>query len=294
MRKGSTIGFSKILVMWVVASAIAMAEPLSPDEKAAIEAQQANAIVVGQKLQQRITCYADTDKALQSESESLQLRSGMLHQKQNDLNRQVETNKELLNGFQQEYNSVKKEMEIIEQNISALETSVAQKIATINQCRKDAGIFAFVCNAYHELFGVSDQIRKQRNALEAIKRHKETVNNHLGDAQKRYNQASTEYQSVLAQIESNNKTLSDINTQISDIKKTLANMRSQDQAYAKARNAFTDAIANIEGKDLDTERRYYQRKLREASQELTEKTRAINQILEQETQTLTDGRKICN
>ncbi len=295
MRRSFISQLFRVLLVWVaLSSGGTFAEPLTPDEKAAIEAQQADAQRVSETLQQRIACYAATDNSLQSESETLQKLSAQLHKEQIKLNTEVDANQELLNGFEREYEQVQRDVKLLESSVNDLETSVARKIATINQCRRDAGIFAFACDVYHELFGVSNQLRNQQNALKALNRHRATVNSHLREAQNRYDRANTQYKKIATRVNDNEKSLNDTNAQISKIKKTLKNMRVQEQVYAKARSGFNNALAQLEGKDLNTDRRYYQRKLREASQELSEKTKSISEILRQEIQLFPDGSHVCN
>ncbi|MCP8898463.1 hypothetical protein [Gilvimarinus xylanilyticus] len=275
---------------WVVLVTIALftcssfssENSLTPDEIKAIKDLQVSAKKVNQELDRRLSCYNDLDSSLQEKSETLQRDAGKLHKKEKELSDVLKKKKSETEGYEREYNNAKTKAQKTQVEINEIYRSIAMYQAALNSCRKNSWPFGFLCDFSAEILGFNDKLRKNQNSLKALRETQRHSKKQLDNAKNRQAEAKTSYLRILQRVKNNNTEIQKTENRIATLKKTLEKMRIQSQTYAKTINTFNNLLVELDKQDINTERRYYQRKIRRAADDLHQKMDTTTTLLELE------------
>ncbi len=266
------------------------AEALNEGE---FKVQLAEAESVSNRVVAKEQCYINEDKKLQKHSEQLQVTVGDLHRSEQQQSAEQERYSVEAGEFQRESRQAQKSMADLSRTIKNTENRIRIKQRELNQCKKDAWIFGFVCDVAAEITGLNQDLRNARAQRQGLEIHRRSLTSQLKDAKSREAKSAETLKGIERELAKTQESIRTIETNIQQIKTSLNQIRTSKQSYTIASDNFKRIFAEFDALDPNSDRRSVVRRLSNASDELGVQITAVTNLLNESRVKLPDGTLAC-
>ncbi|PKH01048.1 hypothetical protein CXF72_19140 [Psychromonas sp. MB-3u-54] len=286
--------FCTIVLFLVTALALpAMAQTLAPSEIDTLKAQLVKAQDVYSALGTRVQCYEKKDTSLQVRSSQLQKTAGDLHQQEQMLSSELAQAKSEAEEFNREFEAARQEMDKLQSKISNIEAQIQARQAALDDCKRKAWIFGFVCDIAGELAGLNGDLRRFSADRQAANIKAGTLDQQLRAAQIRQSQAAERFQNNQHTSDQHKQDIAAAEAEIKVIKASLSEIRTVKQDYSVKLGTFQDAFTEFEALDPSSARRSVVHRLLRESADLDALLVKARGVIERNGLQLPNGERLC-
>lgn len=269
------------------------AEPLTPEEKDTIQNQLMEAKSTLSELDHRLECYEITDQKLQTQSLSLQENSANLRRKEQQLNQEISVTQNTLSNLTDQSADLKNKLTTSRKSIEASLRRVKSIQSQIASCKKDLWILGFTCDWASEIMGLTNIIREQNHNLNVMLKKQKILEGIMSNLKLQYDEASQKSLTYQKNAQKTSAQIKKVEAGIKETKKTLAHLRIQKQEFGRSLQTLKQSLKTLDTLDPESQRRYYQNKLRRETETLSSSMLATQKTLKNNHLKLPDGNFAC-
>ncbi|WP_350326637.1 hypothetical protein [Pectobacterium aroidearum] len=280
----------------------AATQTLTPSEIEAFNAQIANAQRIDTALVAKGQCYADKDTELEANSHRLEETAGELHRQEQQLVAELTSAESEVKAFSEALDKELEQKNGLEQRMSHVKNQIRKKESELDSCKRPTGSFfddilspfTYIgCELYAEISGLNSDLRNLDNERQQLDIKVRASREYLKNASDKKSQAETRLKESLMRTEQNRTDIATVENKISVIKASLTEIRKLKQDNATLLARFTDSIAELNGLDPASDRRFIVNRLRQESESLNVLLLKSQELLDINGLQLPDGERIC-
>lgn len=271
----------------------AATQTLTPSEIEAFNAQIANAQRIDTALVAKGQCYADKDTELEANSHRLEETAGELHAQKQKLATELERAAFAAKEFSNRFEMASRERHDLENKMQEIKHQIHAREAALNNCKRQFGFLDFMCDFAGEITGLNGDLRRLDGARREIDIRASAAKERYEAARHENNQAEARLHENQTKSEQNSADIAAVENKIGMLKVSLAEIRKLKQDNATLLARFTDSIAELNGLDSASDRRFIVNRLHQESESLNVLLLKSQELLDINGLQLPDGERIC-
>ncbi|UUE59612.1 hypothetical protein [Pectobacterium aroidearum] len=271
----------------------AATQTLTPSEIEAFNAQIANAQRIDTALVAKGQCYADKDTELEANSHRLEETAGELHAQKQKLATELERAAFAAKEFSNRFEMASRERHDLENKMQEIKHQIHAREAALNNCKRQFGFLDFMCDFAGEITGLNGDLRRLDGARREIDIRASAAKERYEAARNENNQAEVRLHENQMKSEQNSADIAAVENKIGMLKVSLAEIRKLKQDNATLLARFTDSIAELNGLDPASDRRFIVNRLHQESESLNVLLLKSQELLDINGLQLPDGERIC-
>ncbi|MDY4385715.1 coiled-coil domain-containing protein [Pectobacterium aroidearum] len=271
----------------------AATQTLTPSEIEAFNAQIANAQRIDTALVAKGQCYADKDTELEANSHRLEETAGELHAQKQKLATELERAAFAAKEFSNRFEMASRERHDLENKMQEIKHQIHAREAALNNCKRQFGFLDFMCDFAGEITGLNGDLRRLDGARREIDIRASAAKERYEAARNENNQAEVRLHENQMKSEQNSADIAAVENKIGMLKVSLAEIRKLKQDNATLLARFTDSIAELNGLDPASDRRFIVNRLRQESESLNVLLLKSQELLDINGLQLPGGERIC-
>ncbi|MBA0203152.1 hypothetical protein [Pectobacterium aroidearum] len=271
----------------------AATQTLTPSEIEAFNAQIANAQRIDTALVAKGQCYADKDTELEANSHRLEETAGELHAQKQKLATELERAAFAAKEFSNRFEMASRERHDLENKMQEIKHQIHAREAALNNCKRQFGFLDFMCDFAGEITGLNGDLRRLDGARREIDIRASAAKERYEAARNENNQAEARLHENQTKSEQNSADIAAVENKIGMLKVSLAEIRKLKQDNATLLARFTDSIAELNGLDPASDRRFIVNRLHQESESLNVLLLKSQELLDINGLQLPDGERIC-
>ncbi|MEI7336008.1 hypothetical protein LHL03_11020 [Pectobacterium carotovorum] len=297
--------------LWVAFLAIFFTTPLSlsaatqaltPSEIEAFNAQVANAQRIDTALVAKGQCYADKDAELEANSHRLQETAGELHRQEQQLVAELTSAESEVKAFSEALDKELEQKNYLEQRMWYVKNEIRKKESELDSCKRPTGSFfddilspfTYIgCELYAEISGLNSDLRNLDNERQQLDMKVKSSREYLKNASDKKDRAEKRLKENREKFDNNKNGIDAVEKEIGMLKVSLAEIRKLKQDNATLLARFTDSIAELNGLDPASDRRFIVTRLHQESESLNVLLLKSQELLDINGLQLPDGERIC-
>ncbi|MEL7628259.1 hypothetical protein AAGW04_04580 [Pectobacterium aroidearum] len=271
----------------------AATQTLTPSEIEAFNAQIANAQRIDATLAIKGQCYTDKEAEFQTNSNGLQETAGELHAQKQKLATELERAAFAAKEFSNRFEMASRERHDLENKMQEIEHQIHAREAALNNCKRQFGFLDFMCDFAREITRLNGDLRRLDGARREIDIRASAAKERYEAARNENNQAEARLHENQTKSEQNSADIAAVENKIGMLKVSLAEIRKLKQDNATLLARFTDSIAELNGLDPASDRRFIVNRLHQESESLNVLLLKSQELLDINGLQLPDGERIC-
>ncbi|MEQ9902803.1 hypothetical protein [Pectobacterium aroidearum] len=271
----------------------AATQTLTPSEIEAFNAQIANAQRIDATLAIKGQCYTDKEAEFQTNSNGLQETAGELHAQKQKLATELERAAFAAKEFSNRFEMASRERHDLENKMQEIKHQIHAREAALNNCKRQFGFLDFMCDFAGEITGLNGDLRRLDGARREIDIRASAAKERYEAARNENNQAEVRLHENQMKSEQNSADIAAVENKIGMLKVSLAEIRKLKQDNATLLARFTDSIAELNGLDPASDRRFIVNRLRQESESLNVLLLKSQELLDINGLQLPGGERIC-
>ncbi|MEQ9943673.1 hypothetical protein ABRP58_16715 [Pectobacterium aroidearum] len=271
----------------------AATQTLTPSEIEAFNAQIANAQRIDTALVAKGQCYADKDTELEANSHRLEETAGELHAQKQKLATELERAAFAAKEFSNRFEMASRERHDLENKMQEIKHQIHAREAALNNCKRQFGFLDFMCDFAGEITGLNGDLRRLDGARRELDIRASAAKERYEAARNENNQAEVRLHENQMKSEQNSADIAAVENKIGMLKVSLAEIRKLKQDNATLLARFTDSIAELNGLDPASDRRFIVNRLRQESESLNVLLLKSQELLDINGLQLPGGERIC-
>ncbi|MFJ5338592.1 hypothetical protein ACIPSD_05685 [Pectobacterium sp. CHL-2024] len=280
----------------------AATQTLTPSEIEAFNAQIANAQRIDATLSIKGQCYSDKDADLEANSHRLEETAGELHRQEQQLVAELTRAESEVKAFSEALDKELEQKNYLEQRMWHVKNEIRKKESELDSCKRPTGSFfddilspfTYIgCELYAEISGLNSDLRNLDNERQQLDIKVRSSREYLKNAFDKKIQAETRLKESLTKSEQNSADIAAVENKIGMLKVSLAEIRKLKQDNATLLARFTDSIAELNGLDPASDRRFIVNRLHQESESLNILLLKSQELLDINGLQLPDGERIC-
>ena len=271
----------------------AATQTLTPSEIEAFNAQITNAQRIDATLAIKGQCYTDKEAEFQTNSYGLQETAGELHAQKQKLATELERAAFAAKEFSNRFEMASRERHDLENKMQEIKHQIHAREAALNNCKRQFGFLDFMCDFAGEITGLNGDLRRLDGARREIDIRASAAKERYEAARNENNQAEARLHENQTKSEQNSADIAAVENKIGMLKVSLAEIRKLKQDNATLLARFTDSIAELNGLDPASDRRFIVNRLHQESESLNVLLLKSQELLDINGLQLPDGERIC-
>ncbi|WP_350316678.1 hypothetical protein OHK33_04065 [Pectobacterium aroidearum] len=271
----------------------AATQTLTPSEIEAFNAQITNAQRIDATLAIKGQCYTDKEAEFQTNSNGLQETAGELHAQKQKLATELERAAFAAKEFSNSFEMASRERHDLENKMQEIKHQIHAREAALNNCKRQFGFLDFMCDFAGEITGLNGDLRRLDGARKEIDIRASAAKERYEAARNENNQAEARLHENQTKSEQNSADIAAVENKIGMLKVSLAEIRKLKQDNATLLARFTDSIAELNGLDPASDRRFIVNRLHQESESLNVLLLKSQELLDINGLQLPDGERIC-
>lgn len=271
----------------------AATQTLTPSEIEAFNAQITNAQRIDATLAIKGQCYTDKEAEFQNNSNGLQETAGELHAQKQKLATELERAAFAAKEFSNRFEMASRERHDLENKMQEIKHQIHAREAALNNCKRQFGFLDFMCDFAGEITGLNGDLRRLDGARREIDIRASAAKERYEAARNENNQAEVRLHENQMKSEQNSADIAAVENKIGMLKVSLAEIRKLKQDNATLLARFTDSIAELNGLDPASDRRFIVNRLHQESESLNVLLLKSQELLDINGLQLPDGERIC-
>ncbi|MEQ9865460.1 hypothetical protein [Pectobacterium aroidearum] len=271
----------------------AATQTLTPSEIEAFNAQITNAQRIDATLAIKGQCYTDKEAEFQTNSNGLQETAGELHAQKQKLATELERAAFAAKEFSNRFEMASRERHDLENKMQEIKHQINAREAALNNCKRQFGFLDFMCDFAGEITGLNGDLRRLDGARREIDIRASAAKERYEAARNENNQAEARLHENQTKSEQNSADIAAVENKIGMLKVSLAEIRKLKQDNATLLARFTDSIAELNGLDPASDRRFIVNRLHQESESLNVLLLKSQELLDINGLQLPDGERIC-
>ncbi|MDY4384715.1 hypothetical protein [Pectobacterium brasiliense] len=271
----------------------AATQTLTPSEIEAFNAQITNAQRIDATLSIKGQCYSDKEAEFQANSNGLQETAGELHAQKQKLATELEHAAFAAKEFSNRFEVASRERHDLENQMQDIKHQIYAREAALDDCKRQFGFLGFMCDFAGEITGLNGDLRRLDGARKEIDIRASAAKERYEAARNENNQAEARLHENQTKSEQNSADIAAVENKIGMLKVSLAEIRKLKQDNATLLARFTDSIAELNGLDPASDRRFIVNRLRQESESLNVLLLKSQELLDINGLQLPDGERIC-
>ena len=271
----------------------AATQTLTPSEIEAFNAQITNAQRIDTTLSIKGQCYTDKDAEFQANSNGLQETAGELHAQKQKLATELERAAFAAKEFSNRFEMASRERHDLENQMQEIKHQIHAREAELDNCKRQFGFLGFMCDFAGEITGLNGDLRRLDGARKEIDIRASAAKERYEAARNENNQAEVRLHENQMKSEQNSADIAAVENKIGMLKVSLAEIRKLKQDNATLLARFTDSIAELNGLDPASDRRFIVNRLRQESESLNVLLLKSQELLDINGLQLPGGERIC-
>ncbi|WP_113631994.1 hypothetical protein DUT67_10775 [Pectobacterium peruviense] len=271
----------------------AATQTLTPSEIEAFNAQITNAQRIDATLAIKGQCYTDKEAEFQANSNGLQETAGELHAQKQKLATELERAAFAAKEFSNRFEMASRERQDLENKMQEIKHQIRAREAALDDCKRQFGFLGFMCDFAGEITGLNGDLRRLDGARKEIDIRATATKERYEAARNENNQAEARLHENQTKSEQNSADIAAVENRIGMLKVSLAEIRKLKQDNATLLARFADSIAELNGLDPASDRRFIVNRLRQESESLNVLLLKSQELLDINGLQLPGGERIC-
>ncbi|MBN3044715.1 hypothetical protein H4F69_02660 [Pectobacterium brasiliense] len=271
----------------------AATQTLTPSEIEAFNAQITNAQRIDATLAIKGQCYTDKEAEFQTNSNGLQETAGELHAQKQKLATELERAAFAAKEFSNRFEVASRERQDLENKMQEIKHQIRAREAALNDCKRQFGFLGFMCDFAGEITGLNGDLRRLDGARRETDIRASAAKERYEAARNENNQAEARLHENQTKSEQNSADIAAVENKIGMLKVSLAEIRKLKQDNAILLAKFTDSIAELNGLDPASDRRFIVNRLHQESESLNVLLLKSQELLDINGLQLPGGERIC-